>query len=231
MRILELTLATPAIEAQKHFYTSILGLPLLTEYSQSFTVQAGQTRLTFQATSQLDVVYHFAFNIPRNQFAQAKQWLLERVPLLKEGEADQFRASRWPGYLMYFRDAANNILEFIAPEELPIEAEGAFGPQHLLCICEIGLAVNDVSAQVAALEAHFGGNHYQGSNTFAPVGDINGRCIVVETGRHWFPTTTAAVVAPFEVITEGGEPHLYRASGFPYTFEIVIEQEQRCSLH
>src|SRR5690242_8929936 len=122
MKILKLALETPELEAQKRFYTSVLALPLQADDPQSFTVQAGQTQLIFQATSRPDVVYHFAFTIPCNQFVQAKQWLLERVPLLKDQEADQFRSSYWPGYQTYFRDAASNILEFIAPEELPIEA-------------------------------------------------------------------------------------------------------------
>ncbi|MBO0791391.1 MAG: hypothetical protein J2P36_10640 [Ktedonobacteraceae bacterium] len=148
----------------------------------------------------------------------------------KKGKQISSAPATGQGYQIYFRDAANNILEFIAPEELPIEAEGAFGTQYLLGISEIGLAVNDIPAQVAALEAHFGGNRYQGSDTFAPVGDIHGRCIVVKTGHHWFPTTTAAVVAPIQVITEGGEPDLYRPSGFPYTFEIVAERAPRFSL-
>src|SRR6266704_3264721 len=103
MKIVKLVLLTSELEAQRRFYTATLGLPLLEEGARSFTAQAGWTRLTFQTTTQRDVVYHFAFTIPRNQFANAKHWLTERVPLLTEGDVDEFRSSYWPGYQTYFR--------------------------------------------------------------------------------------------------------------------------------
>jgi catechol 2,3-dioxygenase-like lactoylglutathione lyase family enzyme len=224
MKIVELALVTPNLATQKTFYTAILELPLIEESAQRFTVQAGRTRLTFHATTQDDVVYHFACTIPRNQFVSAKHWLGDRVSLLTEGDADEFRSSYWPGYQTYFRDAANNILEFIAPDDLPIEAEGAFGSQQVLCISEIGMAVDDVLAQVAALEARVGVSRYQGSGAFYPVGDLDGRYIVVKTGRHWFPTTTAAVVAPFEVITTGEQLHHYQPAGLPYLFHTAADE-------
>jgi catechol 2,3-dioxygenase-like lactoylglutathione lyase family enzyme len=224
MKIVALTLVTPNLATQRSFYTTVLGLPLLHESAQRFTVQAGQTRLTFHTTMQDDIVYHFAFTIPRNQFVSAKHWLGDRVSLLSEGDADEFRSSYWPGYQTYFRDAANNILEFIAPDDLPIEAAGAFGSQQVLCISEVGMAVDDVLKQVTALEAQVGASRYQGSDTFYPVGDLDGRVIVVKTGRHWFPTTTAAVVAPFEVIMTGEKRRQYQPAGLPYLFRTAADE-------
>ncbi|QBD75910.1 hypothetical protein EPA93_07760 [Ktedonosporobacter rubrisoli] len=222
MKFVELTLATTELAAQRNFYTSHLSLPLLAETEQSFTVLVGQSKLTFQATTQPDVNYHFAFNIPSNQFAQAKQWLQERVTLLKEGDKDEFNSSFWPGHQIYFRDAANNILELIAPEELPSEAEGLFGSQSLLNISEIGLPVPNVLESAAFLEDHFVHNrfHGRGSATFAPVGDLISRCIVVKIGHHWLPTNTAAVVAPVHAILQGNIQQRFRVADLPYSFEI-----------
>jgi catechol-2,3-dioxygenase len=224
MQIVKLALLTPNLARQKTFYTAVLGWSLVHESAQRFTVQAGQTRLTFDATTRDDVVYHFACTIPRHQFGSAKRWLADRVSLLTDGDADEFRSSYWPGYQSYFRDAANNILEFIAPDDLPIEADGAFGPQQVLGISEIGMAVDDVRAQVAALEAQMGASRYQGSETFYPVGDLAGRVIVVKSGRPWFPTTTAAVIAPFEVTTTGEQLRHYQPAGLPYIFHLAVDE-------
>src|SRR5882672_4315137 len=71
MHITELTLQTHDLAAQRDFYEHTLELPVLEASEQAFTVQAGTTRLTFQATEQEDVLYHVAFTVPRNKIAQA----------------------------------------------------------------------------------------------------------------------------------------------------------------
>jgi hypothetical protein len=85
MHILELILHTHHVADQKAFYCSTLGLPLLVEAPDSFTVQVGTTRLRFQETQQ-DVLYHVALTIPRNTFHEAKGWVQKRVPLLHKDD-------------------------------------------------------------------------------------------------------------------------------------------------
>src|SRR5258708_40328589 len=81
MQIEELTLHTHHLADQKAFYHTLLGLPLLWEAVDSFTLQAGTTRLCFQET-ELDVLYHLAFSIPGTTFQEVKQWEHTRVTLL-----------------------------------------------------------------------------------------------------------------------------------------------------
>ena len=88
MHIQELSLRTRHVANQKAFYCTTLGLSLLTETTDSFTVQAGTTRLRFQETQQ-DVLYHIAFTIPRNTFHEAKSWTQKRVPLLHKNGKDE----------------------------------------------------------------------------------------------------------------------------------------------
>ena len=66
MHIQELSLHTRHLADQQVFYHTTLGLPLLAETADSFTIQAGTTRLRFQEGQQ-DVLYHVAFTIPRVQ--------------------------------------------------------------------------------------------------------------------------------------------------------------------
>lgn len=81
MRIEEVILHTRHLADQKAFYCRTLGLSLLTETAEAFTVQVGTTRLCFQATAS-DVLYHLAFALPRQTFHEAKAWVRTRVPLL-----------------------------------------------------------------------------------------------------------------------------------------------------
>src|SRR5579859_6591509 len=117
MRIKELHLFTQNLQAQRIFYTRTLGLPLVTETVASFAIQAGATRLLFQRTEKEGLRYQFAFSIPSNKLAHAKEWLLARtpsVPLLSLDGRDEFQLDNWNASNLYFYDAAGNILEFIA---------------------------------------------------------------------------------------------------------------------
>jgi catechol-2,3-dioxygenase len=73
MRISQLELWTSRLSEQRRFYAQVLGLPVTDDGAQRFTLQVGETRLVWhQAVVLLPGVYHFAFNIPENQFAVAK---------------------------------------------------------------------------------------------------------------------------------------------------------------
>jgi catechol 2,3-dioxygenase-like lactoylglutathione lyase family enzyme len=184
MQVQELLLTTPDLSAQKTFYRNVLKLPVTAESEQQFTVQAGTTKLTF-AQGALDGVYHFAFNIPENQIAEARKWLA--VPLIKASDGrDEFFSENWNAHNIYFYDPAGNILELIARHTLPNASTEPFSEKSLLNISEIGIGVEDVKAFTESCDLpHYG----SGSDEFAPMGDENGLLIVVKLGRVWFPDT------------------------------------------
>jgi catechol-2,3-dioxygenase len=219
MHISELHLKTRNLSKQKDFYQITLGLPVLEERATSFTFQAGTTRLTFHASSQNDIIYHFAFTVPRNKLALAKKWLVERTPLLSQNGQDDFDFGS--PHSTYFLDAAGNIGELIAHHSLLNETPGNFTSSDLLHVSEIGLVVDDVDAQVAALHTRFGLELFKPfgavAGKFAAVGDALGLFIVVKTGRTWFPTSTPATVAPLDVTINGISEKNYRALPYPYT--------------
>lgn len=208
MRIEELRLWTGDLGALRAFYATELGLPLVADGDEAFTVRAGATRLTFLADPAGAPTYHFAFNIPRNLLPAAKAWLGGRAELLTRDGEDEFASSPdWNARMVYFLDPAGNILELIARQNLandaPVTAPGAasdsppgpFGPEHVLNVSEIGVPTDDVPATVARLRAEYGLAPFgDQSDSFAPVGDEEGLFIVVRRGRHWFPTDRAAGV-------------------------------------
>jgi catechol-2,3-dioxygenase len=191
MRIHELRLPTTNLPAQLAFYRDVLSLPIVESTSEHFAVQAGATRLVFTTEGKAALVYHFAFNVPRNQFDSARAWIEARVPLIANanGEAS-WHFDGWNADLLYFYDPAGNLVEFIARQTLDADSPTPFSADDIQCVSEIGLAVDDVRATVADMSARLRIPVYDGagSDTFSALGDEHGLLIVVRKGRAWFPT-------------------------------------------
>ncbi len=192
MKFSEIQILTHTLEAQRAFYTQTLGLPDATTTPDTFTAQAGATRLTFaQAPANWKGVYHFAFNIPENQLAEAKVWLRQRTPLISShaGE-DEYNFESWNAHAMYFFDPAGNVVELIARHNLPNASPRPFGSHSLLNVSEISVTAAAVPDTARAIQATLGVEVYDGpSATFAALGDEHGLFIVVKEGREWFPDT------------------------------------------
>ena len=221
MNISEVILLASDLDAQRHFYHEMLHLPVVGDWDgHRLTLQAGSSRLTFtQAAAEWKGSYHFAFNIPSNQFGQAKTWLSRRVSLFVDADgADEFAFTSWNADGMYFSDPSGNIVEFIARHDLPNSTDEPFGERGILSVSEIGVVTDDVNKTVAEARMALGAHVYrgEGSDTFAPVGDENGLLIIVKRGRIWFPDT--GVIAESLPLTaslsgDGGEP--FQLSGPP----------------
>ena len=214
--MLELQLLTQELGRQRDFYTRILGLELLAETLERFTVKAGSSLLRFNVSEKEVAPYHFAFNIPENKLIEAKAWLPERVELLEQDGQNQFFSESWNTEQVYFLDTDGNILEFIARHELPNASNEPFSSQYILNLSEIGYVVPDVLQTVSSL-GELGLEPYrEAEEKFAAVGDAQGLLIVAQTGRLWFPTDTGAGVAPLELTLSSARPFDYTETGLPY---------------
>ncbi len=199
------------------FYIKVFGLKLVEKSGQSFTLQAGSTRLTFtSAKDRKAPKHHFAFNIPPNLFEEAKTWLAQRTALVrgKEGQVE-FDFSNWNALGMYFIDPDGNIGELIARDMLPPAQAAMFSADNILSVSEIGIPVPDVPGTVALLRQAAGLLPYRGeTETFAAVGDENGLLIVVQQGREWYPKTgITAEVSPMEIGIESGHMNYLITTG------------------
>jgi catechol 2,3-dioxygenase-like lactoylglutathione lyase family enzyme len=223
MHIQELILHTRHVAAQQAFYCTTLGFSLLAETTDSFTVQAGTTRLRFQETES-DVLYHVAFTIPRNTFHEAKSWVQQRVPLLHKHGEDEIFFAHLNARSFYFCDPADNILEYIVHYGLNHETEGAFGAPSVLHVSEIGLPVEDVPAFADRLHKQLAIEPYGGSSSenFAFLGDIAGQLVVVKVGRPWLPTEAVqAAVAPVQLTISGQWEQQIQLLPYPYTITVT----------
>ena len=223
MQIAEIQLYTAQLAAQKTFFHQKFELPLLAESSTSFTVQAGTSTITFHATTDtLPSIYHFAFNIPENQLAEAKQWLAARVTLLQNGDRDEWFFPDWNAHVVYYLDPAGNILEFIARHNLPTATEQPFHWQSILSVSEIGLVTPNVRDFCQQLHTQLGVTRWRGNDTdFAAVGDEEGLFIVAVTGRPWNGSESPAQPLPTKVVLRGAPSTTVTFAGLPY--QIVVQ--------
>ena len=217
MQIQHVTFNSPKIAAQKLFFEQVLEFSIEHETENSLTIHAGTSQLTFIQNADHHP-YHYAFDIPQNQFAQAREWLAERVEILADCEGmSEFHFTDWNAHAMYFKDADGNIAEFIARHNLDTARMMPFNSHSIVRISEVGIVTPHVIETVSALRKQAGikGWRGAGSETFTAVGDEEGLLIVVREGRAWRPTSDVfSAIAPIELVLADVES--LDVPGLPY---------------
>ena len=196
-RILHLDLVTAtSLNELKKFYTSLIGLPLISEQTDRFTVRAGETTIRFIKTNAKEAApfYHFAFNIPENKILKAREWQLKRTALsatpsqlIDENYPKDIRHfQHWNAHSVFFWDPAGNLVEYIARHDLKNKTDGEFSSRDLLCASEIAFIVNDTETIADEIKSSFNLNQYRGGDeNFRAIGDENGLLLVIRKGRVW----------------------------------------------
>ena len=198
MRFLTLDLYCPDLDAQRSFYSRQLEWQEITDSEAPLAYQVGYTRLRFREKADVPP-YHFAFNIPAGQEAEALDWLKERTEIISFRGKDVIDFSNWEAYAMYFRDPAGNIVEFIARRPLRLPAIRPFSHKSIAGASEMGVAVRSIRPFYEKLHQGFGLELFDGSfDKFCAVGDHEGLFIVVDQAtKDWFPAGIPAKPAPF----------------------------------
>ncbi|MCH2194412.1 VOC family protein [Kordia sp.] len=200
MKISELTLFTTNLEAQKHFYTQVLELPLVASDAEKFTVKMGVSSLSFVKSERIHPA-HFAINISSYKIQQALQWIQKRTNiLLCEGEAIA-DFSNWNAEALYFYDKDGNIVEFIARKDLDIINTHLFSTADILNISEIAIVSTDNEAIYHQLYEMRPIEVYDGNfERFCALGNAEGLFILVNnTKKKWYPTSEEAYPADFYI--------------------------------
>ncbi|HET9912997.1 MAG TPA: hypothetical protein VFQ13_13965 [Anaerolineales bacterium] len=219
MNITRLELPTRDLKVQRDFYANILELPVKLTTS-GLEAKAGKTDILFtQAAPDFEGAYHFAFNIPENQFPASKEWISSRVPLLcDESGKDEFVSESWNSHSIYFKDAVGNVLEFIARHNLKDAVNGAFDSRQILQVSEIGLPSEDVIrlANELCTRLNLSVFEQEPSETFTPVGDDQGLLILPARDRIWKPDSgVLAKLLPVKVTGEANGKR-WEVRGYPY---------------
>ena len=213
MHISELTLLTADLAGTRHFYEEILGFPRLLRGEELASFAAGSSILNFSQTQEERPVYHFAFNIPNNQYEPALQWAtkkqIELIPITPGNFIADFKS--WNAKAFYFFDNNGNIVEMIARFSLDNAVEGRFNGTTIHSISEIGLVVNEPMAcaqqLISELDLQFF-SRQPPANDFIAMGDDEGLFIVVSENRNWYPTAIRSTRYWGKVVfASGGKDH------------------------
>ncbi len=198
-----LRLRTAVLPEMREFYRKKIGLPIIAEKPESFTMRAGGTTIEFVRSAEANSpFYHFAFNIPENKLEKAIAWMEGRAPLIPQRSTGNiiFHFAHWNAHAIYFNDPAGNVVEFIARHTMPNAARGDFGLPDILYASEIGVVVPDVPLAADALKNRLGIRDYAGTSaTFAPLGDERGLIIAFPIGRNWLASNIPTAVFPAEL--------------------------------
>lgn len=220
MDIRTLILETHSITDLKKFYSEILELDIEAGDNNSITFKAGTTDIKFlKSEFENDKpFYHFAFNIPENQFLNAKEWISSKVELIKLNGEDEFDFKNWNAHSVYFYDTAGNIIELIARHNLKNGSDEKFSGKSLLNISEVGFPVKDVRKFYTNLKESFDIPVFSGDlKTFTAAGDENGLFIIVPEGRKWFPDCPEAQIYPAEVNIISIQETVFKNNGYKIT--------------
>ncbi len=218
MQIKELILQTDMPAELKEFYSQTIGINIISESENSFTLQTPETEISIIYSSDFKKpFYHFAFNIPENKFSEAKEWAKQRVGLIELDGEDEFDFKSWNAHAIYFYDPAGNIVELIARHNLKNASTKIFTGESLLSISEIGCPVYDVRNFYELLRENFDIPKFSGDmKTFTAAGDDEGLFIIVPDGRKWFPDCQNAGVFPMTVKIISNEAKEVKLSEIPY---------------
>ena len=237
---LELQCGAPT-SAMKAFYGKSLDLRLLDEKADRFSVEAGDSRITFVNNSETvggkAPFYHFAFNIPENKILKALEWQKARTPMLAIPERNRAVGyppevvdyAHWNAHSVFFLDPAGNIVEYIARHDLKNGDTGSFGWPDILYVSEIALVVDDVRAAAETVTRAAALTQYKGGDDqFTALGDEWGLLLLMKKGRIVDFTGDAdngVRVYPTSVNVRGAKAATHRLAGYPYQLNI----EERCA--
>ncbi len=210
MNIQHVTMYASNFEATKQFYLTHLGFPHSFNDENRFTFQAGQTTVTFHKALEGDTpFYHFAFNVPANQFDEAKAWAKSKVSLSTEDGDDEVYFENIDAKSIYFEDPAGNIVEFICRLSDATPRDEPFSSTSLQKMSEMSLAVQNKLDAVMLL--HDVGIFKRNDEEISPTGltFMGDRAdatylLLVNEGRTWYFSTKQAVSCPLSITLTNG---------------------------
>ncbi|TWT02317.1 serine hydrolase [Planomicrobium sp. CPCC 101079] len=210
----KVTLYTNRLEELKGFYEYQLGFRIVEEDEVGFTLSIGESQLVFKK-SERKAFYHFAFNIPGNQFTLAKSWANSRVTLNRQDGMDEIYYANFNADAFYFQDPAGNVIEFIARRN--VDRMGDFTVDSLLNISEVSITtphVKEIGHRLEEMDIPVRGNKGIEPHTLNFLGRDDTFLLLVPPKRVWYFSKQKSETHPLSVelmdgrqidITDDGE--------------------------
>lgn len=205
---------TNKLQELRGFYENVLELNIVEARDDYFQVEIGESLLVFQETEHHSL-YHFAINIPGNQYTLAKLWAKERVVLNREDGVDDIYYSRFDADAFYFEDPAGNVIELIARRH--VDKWSDFSIESLLNISEVSITtpfVKQVGEELQRIGIPVSGHVRIEPDELNFVGRKDTFILLVPPNRRWYFSKKVSITSPIDIqftngksiaITEKGE--------------------------
>lgn len=200
----KVTLYTNKLDEVKGFYEYQLGFRIVEEDESSFMLAIGESQLIFRESNR-PAFYHFAFNIPGNQFTLAKGWASSRVELNRQEGMDEIYYANFDADAFYFEDPAGNIVEFIGRRNT--DKMGNFTVDSLLNISEVSITtphVAEVGKHIEDMGIPVRGNKGIDPDSLNFLGQGAAFILLVAPKRTWYFSKRKSEVHPVSIeLTDG----------------------------
>lgn len=194
------TLYTDKLKAMKRFYGNLLELDMVESTDEMFTVRVGESQLTFKQSAE-PAFYHYAINIPGNQFSMMKYWVQDRVTFNREEGRDEVYFPSFDADSMYFEDPAGNVVELIGRRKRDLF--GDLTKESFLNISEIGMVtpnISEVGEQLQDLGIPLRGGTDVDPDDLNFLGRGDTYIVLVPPGRRWYFSKKSSHTFPLELM-------------------------------
>lgn len=211
----KVTLYTDKLNELKGFYEYQMGFRIIEEDETSFVLAIGDSQLVFQGSERAGV-YHFAFNIPGNQFTLAKSWASSRIDLNRQEGMDEIYYANFNADAFYFQDPSGNVVEFIGRRN--VDRMGNFTVDSLLNISEVSITtpfVEEVGRQIENMEIPVRGNKGVDAKSLNFLGQGDAFIILVAPKRTWYFSKQKSETHPLSIeLVDGRQIHISEEGEF-----------------
>lgn len=207
------TLYTNQLKHLRGFYGNVLELPIEESTEEYFQMSIGTSTLIFRH-SELKTSYHFAINIPGNQFTLAKHWAKERVILNREAAVDEIYYARFEADAFYFEDPAGNVIELIARRN--VDRWSDFSVESFLNLGEISITtpfVEEVGEKLQEIGIPISGHVQLNPDELNFLGKKDTFILLVPPHRRWYFSNRMSETSPLEIALEDGKTILLNREG------------------
>lgn len=197
-------LYTNKLRLLKRFYRNVMELEIINNSEEEFTVNIGESNLTFRQADEASF-YHFAFNIPGNQFSLIKSWMKGKLTLNREGGRDEVYFPSFNADSMYFEDPAGNIIELIGRRHRDLF--GNPSPASFLNISEVSMttyAMTKVGDRIQDLGIPLRQGTEIDPHSLNFLGRDDTFIVLVPPGRKWYFSKKESEIHPLEITLSDG---------------------------
>lgn len=178
---------------------NVLSLPINEVTNNSFNVQIGTSTIKF-IEYEKEARYHFAINIPGNQFSIIKEWVRNRHPLERDEGIDEIYRVKFNADSFYIKDPSGNLVEFIGRRTR--DFLGTFTLDAFYNLSEISIVTDSVNQvgeliQDEAIPLYFNSKIDENNTNY--LGKDDSFIVLTPEGREWTFSKDTAIISPLTI--------------------------------